>query len=425
MIVPATISPALTNPPPTTPAITPLLASSLPTGPVTGPAIVSPRTDSNTFPLFNPAVEPIQPPTRGALGLWPGTAARRSAPRRDPHTQARTERRGRLIGWLAIAGCLLIVAVAVLIQFVSERWWLSTALVYLPRLPWLVGSLILLGLTLLFRQRAAGVAIIGVLIAAGPLMGFRWSQAVPVSASSDRNAVRIVTCNVQAFRPDFPTQINEIAAANPSVVVFQEAFQDHPRRQTFFREWQEVRIEEYYVASRHPLKLVGQVISPTFDRLAGIAVQVDDPAGKYLMVNIHLSTARYGLMNLLPGSLIRGGISKLESHVLEREAEALAVRDWIESLGDELPIVLAGDFNMPVDSHIFHDSFGDYTNAFETAGWGYGYTAPCQTKSWPRHCPWARVDHILCDARWSVRSCLVGTENGSDHRLVAAVLERR
>jgi endonuclease/exonuclease/phosphatase family metal-dependent hydrolase len=85
-----------------------------------------------------------------------------------------------------------------------------------------------------------------------------------------------------------------------------------------------------------------------------------------------------------------------------------------------------GDFNMPTVSHLYRSVWRDFTNAFEEAGWGFGYTAPCTTHArWFDDVPWVRIDHILADPTWTVRACEIGHGRGSDHRLIWASLARR
>jgi endonuclease/exonuclease/phosphatase (EEP) superfamily protein YafD len=79
---------------------------------------------------------------------------------------------------------------------------------------------------------------------------------------------------------------------------------------------------------------------------------------------------------------------------------------------------VAGDFNAPVESVIYQESWGDWTNAFSAAGWGFGRT---RMSRWIR----ARIDHILSDDRWVVHRSWVGPDVGSDHRPLFAELRLR
>ena len=74
----------------------------------------------------------------------------------------------------------------------------------------------------------------------------------------------------------------------------------------------------------------------------------------------------------------------------------------------ESPILIGGDFNMPSDDSTMSALKANYQFGFEQAGWGYGYTRPTRL-------PWIRIDHILASQDWSVRSCQVGPDFGSDH----------
>src|SRR5688572_10697788 len=71
---------------------------------------------------------------------------------------------------LNLAGVLLLVA---LVGIVSEQWWLSLALSYLPRIPWVVPSMLLVLASLLLRRRMVWLNLFSMLLVLGPVMGFR------------------------------------------------------------------------------------------------------------------------------------------------------------------------------------------------------------------------------------------------------------
>ena len=92
-----------------------------------------------------------------------------------------------------------------------------------------------------------------------------------------------------------------------------------------------------------------------------------------------------------------------------------------------MPLLVLGDFNMPVTSSLFQQHWKDLGSAFDAAGWGYGYTAPCGTKGnyWPHNLPWLRIDHILLSRHWDATACWIGSSDASDHRWIAARVGRR
>jgi endonuclease/exonuclease/phosphatase (EEP) superfamily protein YafD len=76
---------------------------------------------------------------------------------------------------------------------------------------------------------------------------------------------------------------------------------------------------------------------------------------------------------------------------------------------------VAGDFNLPPESHVLRRDWGDLRNAFSDAGWGFGYTMFSG--------PFAvRIDHILHTA--DLRAVRARVERGfpSEHQPLIADL---
>jgi endonuclease/exonuclease/phosphatase family metal-dependent hydrolase len=134
--------------------------------------------------------------------------------------------------------------------------------------------------------------------------------------------------------------------------------------------------------------------------------------GEFQLVNLHLPTPRPGI----EAAIATKGrdLSELR-RMIEIRAEASRVaRRWIgERAGST---ILAGDFNMPVESRIYRDTWSSFGNAFSTAGFGWGSTK--QTRWFG-----ARIDHILYSAPWRCVRAWVGPAMGSDHRPLIADLE--
>jgi endonuclease/exonuclease/phosphatase (EEP) superfamily protein YafD len=72
------------------------------------------------------------------------------------------------------------------------------------------------------------------------------------------------------------------------------------------------------------------------------------------------------------------------------------------------PTLVAGDFNTPVESRIFQASWGDFTDAFSSAGFGLGFT---KDNGWIK----VRIDHVLTGPGWHVDHVATGRDFGSDH----------
>ena len=76
-------------------------------------------------------------------------------------------------------------------------------------------------------------------------------------------------------------------------------------------------------------------------------------------------------------------------------------------------MLLAGDFNTPVESAVYREYWSSYTNAFSTAGLGWG-----QTQFTPRRTS-VRID-ICWPGPTGCQDCWVGPFVGSEHRPVFA-----
>ena len=332
--------------------------------------------------------------------------------------------------WVMGLSCFNLAALGVLcwlLFVVSEDWWVSTVLTYAPRTPFVAPALGLLVASWFWQRRAIWVNAVSLVVVLGPVMGLSVPASrflSPAIVEADEFELKIVSCNVQAFKPNFAKVLDEIAVIKPDVVALQEAFPLSPLLDEAFRGWHTVSHDRYWVGSRFPVKLVVQCEVPIFERSAGMVVEIETPSGPVQLGDIHQMTARRGLMELSKRSLIDGeGPRRLEESQVLRIEESLSIREQIESVRGDRPLLVVGDFNTPVSSQMFQRHWGDFQSAFDQAGIGYGYTSPCKAnRFWPENLPWARIDHILCSPEWTVRSCQIGKSAGSDHRLIAATL---
>lgn len=154
------------------------------------------------------------------------------------------------------------------------------------------------------------------------------------------------------------------------------------------------------------------------------------PTRPFYVVNLHLETARKGLEQMLgsDGLLPDGGglpqtlpftqgSDRFEANALIRRRESQRASAWAARDARTSPVVVAGDFNLPVESTIYRESWRSWMNAFEARGRGFGYTK--SEGSLLR----IRIDHILATRQWfRVSGAWLGPDVGSDHRPVIADL---
>jgi endonuclease/exonuclease/phosphatase family metal-dependent hydrolase len=325
-----------------------------------------------------------------------------------------------LINAATIANVIVTSVALLLLCGVSEDWWFSAALSYLPRAPYLVFSLTIIPAVVRRRWLPASVnALCGVLIA-GPVMGLCAPLTVG-SPPAPAESLMVVSCNIQNGDSDLAQVLAEIEALNPDVVALQETRRGDEELARQFAGWHIIHVDEYWVAARFPVRLVDQCDADSMQRTTAIACEIDAPGGKWLLCDIHLSTARHGLTELRWHSPLTGaGVDDLRWRQWERRLESEETLRFVDRHAGP-PIIALGDFNTPTTSTLFADVWGEWQSAFETAGWGYGFTSPCNTsRLWPHNTPWLRIDHILCDASWQIHAAGIGHTAGSDHRLMWA-----
>jgi endonuclease/exonuclease/phosphatase family metal-dependent hydrolase len=340
-------------------------------------------------------------------------------------------RAARCVIGLSCLNLVALCAVSYLIYSVSETWWVGTVLTYAPRTPYLVPTLMLLVASLFWHRPSIGMNLVAAAIVLVPIMGLSLPLANWTAGSSRPEGeirVKILSCNVQSFKPHFEKVLAEISAIKPDVVALQEAFRGDARLDEFFRDWHTLQHGHYWVGSRYPVTLISDCEVTQFGgRLAGMLVQIELPSGPIVLGDIHQMTARFGLKELNRNTLINGdGTQELENFEGERYLESIDIRAKVETARADRPLIVCGDFNTPSSSSLFQKHWGDLQSSFDIAGIGYGYTSPCKgNRFWPDNLPWARIDHILCSSEWVVRDCQIGTSDGSDHRLIAATIVLR
>lgn len=343
------------------------------------------------------------------------------------------QQRAKKSRWLAVLSginLVFILTFAWLLVFLSEDWWLSMVLVYLPKLPFALPAAVLVLWSLMSRSKWLVVNLVSLGVVAGPMMGLvaPLDRLLGNQPHPQPDDLRVVSCNIQGFQPAFPLVVAELQRFSPDLVVFQEVRgDDHPLLAQEFAGWHVVRDNYYWIGSKYPVKMIRTLESKSFDRVAGLLVELELPTGPIQVADIHLMTARRSLSEIsIPGMLDGEDQQMIVEHQTFRELEMQDVRAQLDDSSAAQPQILMGDFNTPSSSSLFQGLWSDYQNTFEVAGFGYGYTSPCkQHAHWLNNTPWVRIDHILCSHDWEVISCEVGKENGSDHRMIAATLRLR
>jgi len=298
----------------------------------------------------------------------------------------------------------------------GDRWWLMTVVMFGPRWLILLPLLALLPMAFKLNKRMMIPLLVTAVIALGPIMGFRVGVRRWFGSPADSLTLRVATFNAgggNTLRGPLSWVLNEIDAEIVAVQECGPTLQQHIE-QIPELSWYHHSDFQMCLLSRYPIRSVAQMDRETLE-LAGAsgfviryAIEIGDTVVN--VTSLHLDTPRQGLEGLRSGA-VREGLGNLRSKEFTREIESRQGRSWVD--GAKGPFIVLGDFNMPVESAIYQEYWGDLKNAFSQVGFGFGST---RFNGWIR----VRIDHVLLGDGWRAVKAFVGPKLGSDHRPMIA-----
>jgi vancomycin resistance protein VanJ len=333
----------------------------------------------------------------------------------SPSSRARLRGALTVLVWAYLAA---IVAIALIMWGLGDRWWPATILLFMGRWVFLLPLAILVPATLALRPRLLLPLALGALVTLGPVMGARvgWARML---APSRGMRLRVVTFNADegtSIAPTLPELVREWA---PDIVLLQECGAALAEATERMPGWQWHHGRDLCLLTRFPIVAAEVMDRSALERVkqdqsgiggAGYVVRyaLRTPGGMIDVTNLHLETPRKGFEGL-----VSGDVQQLRLNSELRDLEATLARRWVDA--GHAPTIVAGDFNTPVESRIFQDHWGDLADAFSRAGVGLGTT---RYNGWIR----IRIDHVLTDDAWRPARAQVWRDVGSDHRAVVADL---
>jgi vancomycin resistance protein VanJ len=346
----------------------------------------------------------------------------------------RLQRLLRLGSIVLAAGYLAgLVAVAVALPAFGETWWVTTALLYLPRFVFgLPLPVVILALVLFGPRRLLWALPVPLLVLLFPIMGLKLGLGAAFRPGEPgRPVVRLLSFNVGATDDPGPI-VQAIQAAGADVVVIQEHTASlEEALGAALPGFARHREGQFAIASRYPIEDV--YLPPRLEvpdsppRSARfVRYRLKTPLGPVHVYNVHPVSPRNGLEEARGDGLIEGlrqgrlaqseGIKRMNANSVlrQRQVETFAG----DAARSPHPVIIAGDTNLPDGSRVLRRTLGGFSDGFSRAGRGFGYTYPADR-------PWMRIDRILTDHRLAVDRCRVLPEQGSDHRALLAELRLR
>lgn len=294
----------------------------------------------------------------------------------------------------------------------GDLWWPATMFLFGPRWVMLLPLLILLPLTLWLNRRLFLLLFVPLLIIIGPIMGYNISfSKAPPSAS---RPLRVLSCNLQNGNFNQAGFDELIVNRRPEIVALQECPADQKIKT--LEGWHHISEGDLHIFSRFPL-IKGDfrkasVPGHVWPRTCFLFGTVKSPDGELTFATVHLPSPRYGLQSILDRkTLLSLNRKKL---LIDETAFRRTMSKEIAAIVSSLPSpkIIAGDFNMPVESNIYRENWGEYPNAFTVRSSGYGWTERVSVKRIPVA---VRIDHILVDKGVVPLLCETGPDVGSDH----------
>ena len=308
----------------------------------------------------------------------------------------------------------------ILMYLTGDRWWPGTLLLFSPRWALALPIIPLLPLVLWRRPGLLIPLVLAAAVICGPFMGFRFAFTAPQTVG--KGVVRILSCNVGGKNFDAQKLSRLIQDLDVDIASLQESPRDLELE--LGTQWHALRSGSLCIFSKHPLKnfspVKGIPVPGTWPLYPFYPCIAATPYGDILVYAVHLPTARYGLENMLDRKIGLNfkKLGYLVAETQKRSHVSQNARMAIET--NKLPLVIAGDFNMPAESAIYRQHWGEFRNAFSASGWGYGFTFWGFHKGIPLP---IRVDHIITGFGITPLDCKIGPDIGSDHRPIFAKLE--
>lgn len=315
------------------------------------------------------------------------------------------------IRWAAFTYLAGAIAATMLLRW-TDAWDVATLVAFGPRWVGLLPAVPLL-IAGWFDRRSLAVTAVGVAVVAIGFCNF----AVGWPATPDRQSplrLRVATFNTEIAKGLGPKFLQWLQTSPADVVLLQECSAESLERLGLSAGFRSATAAGGVgIFSRFPVESAEAFVEPGYFHGGGAAAfTVRTPACPVVFGNVHLPTPRDGLESMRYRSPSAWSDLRTVNELRSRRSAAVAA--WLRSKPG--PKVVAGDFNTPPESVFWRRDWHGLTDAFASAGWGWGTTK--QTRWFG-----TRIDYILPDASWRVTGSRVGPDLGSDHRPVVAELE--
>jgi vancomycin resistance protein VanJ len=279
----------------------------------------------------------------------------------------------------------------------GEHHWLATILAYIPQHLYGIPSLLLLIWAIrnhnLFGAMANLIVLVGFLFT---FMGFNIPKS---NSASSKSTLRFVTYNLH--------QDNRAIAAlkrlQPDIAVLQESRDVNGLLNELRAAFPNFSIQhenELTTISRFPIRDTHIYRLPKNRRpLLEVTLEINGKSVR--VVNTHYPTLDFqGL-----ASRSTNAENRINTNALVR----LGMTKILLELDQQTPLLIGGDFNTTPRGAMYSSLRAKYQNAFEQAGWGFGFTYSSRV-------PVIRIDHVWMNSKVRATRAFAVDDHASDHR---------
>tara|TARA_B110000438_G_scaffold285573_1_gene315807 strand:- start:2083 stop:3087 length:1005 start_codon:yes stop_codon:yes gene_type:complete len=303
--------------------------------------------------------------------------------------------------------CALSILIIQCGKYLINISFIEDFILFMPR--WLV--FIPLILTVIMNHKLMKSQLIFITVISIFLIFFYldFSISLPkITKNKSAPSIRLMSFNMSGGDFDSRKLSIQIEFNQPDIMVFQES--SHQKlKEALPENWLLSCQQSLCISSKTTSKIIGSQTRRIFDGWGTFAAlfELKVNSQTIYILNVHLETPRKAYENIRYGQFNFSLMKKIyEQRYLEATlAKALAAR--------YSPLIIAGDFNMTSDSWIYNESFGEFNNAFNEKGFGFGDTKHTTLLG-------VKIDHILIGQHFSVVKSWVDIDTGSDHRPIFA-----
>jgi endonuclease/exonuclease/phosphatase family metal-dependent hydrolase len=311
-----------------------------------------------------------------------------------------------------------VVSVWGILFFSGDRWWFGTVLMYGPRWIYAFPMAVFVPLALLWYRRWLWPLGVAALVIVWPIMGLNvpaggWFESAPPE-------LRVLTYNVQRWQVMGDDFLHLLEEVKPDFAAVQECAAPSRFKREISDDWFTHSAGYNVLVSRHPISRCET--SRRGREINGLYCVIETPLGPVGFANIDLLTPRRALKPLLDRDIIfdLSQVDYAQQRIAERWQESEKLFAWVESF-PEANKILAGDFNLTIDSPIYRNVWSAYQNAYSQTMFGYGPTKKTKINVFRYR---TRIDHILSTSRLKPLVASLGPDLKSDHLPLIAEFAR-